>query len=191
MSSDEPVTIVDREVLKVLSTDTRMDILKMLSKGDRTPSFIGKKLGKTSSTIVEHLDVLVRVGLVKKLESPGKKWVFYSLTERGEGIVKTRTRRLIIILATSLFALLGSIGSFGWHFYTQSAVYVPRAMEGIEEIAKGPPFLNVTTTTVREFVTTLTTQPVYLYLAVILFIISGVGFVVYFYKKSKFKEVKI
>lgn len=69
MSTDEPVTIVDREVLKVLSTDTRMDILKMLSKGDRTPSFIGKKLGKTSSTIVEHLDILVKVGLVKKLES--------------------------------------------------------------------------------------------------------------------------
>ncbi len=191
MSRDEPVTIVDREVLKVLSTDTRMDILKMLSKGDRTPSFLGKKLGKSSSTIVEHLDVLTKVGLVKKLESPGKKWVFYSLTERGEGIVKTKTRRLIIILATSLFALLGSIGSFGFHFYTEGTLYAPRAMGGIEEVAKAPPVLNVTTTTVREVATQLTTQPIYLYLAIVLLVISAIGFIIYFYKKSKFKEVKI
>jgi len=185
MTKDEPVTIVDREVLKVLSTDTRMDILKMLSEGGRTPSFIGKKLGKSSSTIVEHLDVLTKVGLVKKLESPGKKWVFYSLTERGEGIVKTRTRRLIIILATSLFALLGSIGSFGLHFYTQDAIYAQRAMEGVGEVAKAPSALNVTTTTIEEFITPLVTQPVYLYLAIVLFAISIIGFIVYFYKKIK------
>lgn len=189
MSTDEPVTIVDREVLKVLSADTRMDILKMLSKGDRTPSFLGKKLGKTSSTIVEHLDILVKVGLVKKLESPGKKWVFYSLTERGEGIVKTKTRRLIIILATSLFALLGSIGSFGFHFYTQSAVYAPRAMGGIDEVAKAPSVLNATTTTIGEFISPLTTQPIYLYLSIVLLVISAIGFMVYFYKKLKYQMV--
>jgi len=90
---EEPVTIIDRDVLKVLSVDTRMDILKELSAGDRTPSDLGKKLSKSDATIVEHLDVLCKHGLVKRIEQPGKKWVFYTLTERGYGIVSSKSRR--------------------------------------------------------------------------------------------------
>ena len=189
MSKDEPVTIVDRDVLKVLSTETRMDILKMLSKGNQTPSFIGKKLGKRSSTIVEHLDILKKACLVKKLESPGKKWVFYSLTEKGDGIVSSKSRRLIIILATSLFALLGSIVSFGMHI-SQQTVMLGRSMDDFgtaEKVMQVPDAINVTTTTIIEFVSSI--QPFYLQLTILLFIIATIGFIVYFYKKLK--EVKI
>ena len=104
---DEPVTIVDRDVLKVLSADTRMDILKELGQGSRTPSDLSKRLGKSNATIVEHLDTLVKVGLVKKIEQPGKKWIFYTLTEKGQGIITSKSRRLVIILAASFFALVG------------------------------------------------------------------------------------
>src|SRR3972149_8464836 len=99
---EEPVTIVDRDVLKVLSVDTRMDIIKLLSEGGRTPSFMSKKLNKSDATVVEHLNALVKAGLVKKVEQPGKKWVFYTLTDRGYGIIKSKSRRLVIILGTSL-----------------------------------------------------------------------------------------
>jgi DNA-binding transcriptional ArsR family regulator len=184
---DEPVTIVDRDVLKVLSADTRMDILKMLSKGDRTPSFIGKKLGKKSSTIVEHLDVLMKADLVKKIESPGKKWVFYTLTERGKGIVSSKSRRLIIILATSLFALLGSLASFVMHISQQTSLIRRIGQFGTDDkLMQVPEAINVTTTTVREFIPP-TNQP-YLYLTILLFVISTIGFIIYFYKRLK--EVK-
>jgi len=190
MSKDEPVTIVDRDVLKVLSTETRMDILKMLSKGNQTPSFIGKKLGKRSSTIVEHLDILKKAGLVKKLESPGKKWVFYSLTEKGNGIVSSKSRRLIIILATSFFALLGSLVSFGMHI-SQQTVILSRSMDNFgaaEKAMQAPEVINTTTTTIRKLVIP-TIQPFYLQLTILLFVIATIGFIVYFYKKLK--EVKI
>ncbi len=102
---EEPVTIVDRDVLKALSADTRMDILKVLADGGRMPSFIGKKLNKTDATIVEHLRALENAGLVKKVEQPGKKFVFYTLTERGIGIVSSKTKRLVVILSTSALTL--------------------------------------------------------------------------------------
>jgi DNA-binding HxlR family transcriptional regulator len=115
--TEEPVTIIDREVLKVLSVDTRMDILKMLSEGARTPSYLGKKLNKSDATIIEHLDKMAKAGLVAKTVSPGKKWIFYDLTERGRGIVSSKSRRLIIILATSFITLAGGVASFATYAY--------------------------------------------------------------------------
>lgn len=103
--ADEPVTIVDREVLKVLSADTRMDILKALAEGRRMPSYVARKLGKSDATIVEHLKAMERAGLVQKTSAPGKKWVFYSLTERGEGIIGGKNRRLVIVIALSILVV--------------------------------------------------------------------------------------
>ncbi len=108
---EEQVTIVDRDILKVISVDTRMDILKILSEGERNPSFISKQLHKSDSTIIEHLETLRKAGLVKKVETPGKKWVFYTLTERGQGIISSKNRRLVIILGISLLSLAGGIAN--------------------------------------------------------------------------------
>ena len=167
---EEPVTIVDREVLKVLSVDTRMDILKILSEGGRTPSFIGDKLNKSDATIVEHLEKLEKAGLVKRTEQPGKKWVFYSLTDRGHGIISSKSRRLVIILATSLLGIFGGLLSFT-QYYVQSSYSMraaPSLMAG-KELAQ----------------TVQTVQPTLLYLSLILFAISFFGLAFYFIQKSK------
>lgn len=169
---DEPVTIVDREVLKVLSAETRMDILKELSRGDRTPSDLSKKLNKSNATIVEHLDILAKAGLVKKLESPGKKWVFYTLTERGIGIVSSKSKRLIIILATSVLSLAGGFISFAQ--YIQSSYYAAMRAPAVAEAEK------VVTPVVVQ-------MPAFLYLSIALFAVSIIGFTFYFFKNQKLK----
>jgi DNA-binding transcriptional ArsR family regulator len=168
---EEPVTIVDRDVLKVLSVDTRMDILKILSEGGRTPSFISKKLDKSDATIVEHLEKLEKAGLVKKVEQSGKKWVFYTLTDRGHGIVSTKSRRLVIVLATSVFSLVGGFVSFAKYFY--QSTYYESVQAPLLETGKG--IAEVTTTT----------TPLFMYLSIILFVISTIGFTFYFIQKSK------
>ena len=179
---EEPVTIVDRDVLKVLSVDTRMDIIKELSQGDRTPSDLGKRLKKSSSTIVEHLEMLTKAGLVKKVEQPGKKWIFYTLTEKGYGIISSRSRRLIIILTSSFFGLfLGGAGILYNLFYTSASLsrYInePLASSGASEIAK-----DATTSIVQE---NLIVQMLFAYLPTALIAISLVGITYYFYKRSK------
>ncbi len=167
---EEPVTIVDRDVLKVLSVDTRMDILKQLSQGSRTPSDLSKMLRKSNSTIVEHLDVLVKAGLVKKIEQPGKKWIFYTLTDRGYGIISSKSRRLIIILATSLFAIVG--GLFSLNLYSSQYSTFRIATEAMEAPAQAIPSM---------------TSPFLLYLSAVLFGIGIAGLIFYLFQKMKFK----
>jgi len=180
---DEPVTIVDREVLKVLSNETRMDILKLLSEGGRNPSFVAKKLKKSDATIVEHLQTLEKVGLVKKTVSPGKKWVFYSLTERGQGIVSSRSRRLVIILATSFIAFAGGFMSLGRYFITQFYYF------GAMEAAKAP---AAETAAEEVFGRALISHPqMFLYVSIVLFAIGLALLGFYFYKKLKIKGMKI
>ena len=194
---DEPVTIVDRDVLKVISAETRMDILKILSEGKRTPSFVAKKLKKSDATIVEHLNKLEKAGLVKKLEVSGKKFIFYSLTERGTGIVSSKSRRLVIILTTSLIVLMASFGTFAGHLYmfdtfdlgARSFVATPEEVAGIatndsEQVSQSAGVLE-------NISTTLTQQPVLLYTSITLLVISLVGFGFYFYKKSKINVMGI
>lgn len=110
--SDDPVTIVDRDVLKALSADTRMDIMKALAEGRRMPSWVARKLGKSDATIVEHLKALERAGLVKRTSAPGKKWVFYSLTEKGDGIISGRNRKLVIVIALSILVVFAGASMF-------------------------------------------------------------------------------
>ncbi|MFH8080809.1 MAG: winged helix-turn-helix domain-containing protein [Candidatus Aenigmatarchaeota archaeon] len=76
--------MVKKDILKVLSCETKMNILKELSNGQKTPTDLSKKLGKSKSTIADHLDELTKLGLVGKYEEKGKKWVFYFLTKDGE-----------------------------------------------------------------------------------------------------------
>lgn len=176
---EEPVTIVDRDVLKVLSVDTRMDILKELSEGARTPSHLSKRLEKSDATIVEHLDILVKSGLVKRIEQPGRKWIFYTLTNRGIGIVSSKSKRLIIILSTSVLALIGGFISFGKYYLTQFGHKM--AME-----AARAPMVGA-----GEGVVPAVQIPTYLYLSIIFFAISVPGFIFYSAQKSKFKKMRV
>ncbi|MFH1284979.1 MAG: winged helix-turn-helix domain-containing protein [Candidatus Micrarchaeota archaeon] len=76
------------ELYKTLSSDTRLGILKELNEGERTPTDLSTRLGKSKATISEHLDRLVDVQLVEKEEKEGRKWVFYKLTFKGKEAVK-------------------------------------------------------------------------------------------------------
>lgn len=170
---EEPVTIVDRDVLKVLAVDTRMDIIKELSQGNRTPSDLSKKLKKSDATIVEHLNTLYKAGLVSRIEQPGKKWVFYTLTERGYGIIKSKSRKLIIILSTSI--LSGAIGfvGFGKYLLGQGQLYVAEKVSAPALAEKGA--------------ATITQTPWLLYFSIGFIAISFIGIGLYFVQKSRIK----
>ncbi len=166
---EEPVTIVDRDVLKVLAVDTRMDILKELSQGDRTPSYLSGRLKKSDATIVEHLEVLSKAGLVKKIEQPGKKWIFYTLTDQGYGIIASKSRKLVIILATSLISMAGGVVGFLNYSY-QGSYYTSQPLA--TEIGK----------TAADAVVTIP-WPLYLSYGLVIVGLAGIGF--YFYQKLK------
>ncbi|HKZ45118.1 MAG TPA: DUF2330 domain-containing protein [archaeon] len=124
---DDPETVIDHKMLKVLADDTRMGIVKELSRNPMTPSDLGRRLSKSNATIVEHLDKLRDSGLVKKIESPGRKWVFYELTDSGISIVSSKSRRIVIIFAVSFLALMLVGSLLGSMFYQQAGTLISRA----------------------------------------------------------------
>jgi DNA-binding transcriptional ArsR family regulator len=172
---EEPVTIIDRDVLKVLSVDTRMDIIKILSEGARTPSDIGKKLHKSDATIVEHLNTMMKTGLIKKIEEPGKKWVFYTLTERGRGIISSKSRRLIIILSISLLVLLG--GAF---------TFVNPLLQTFQAstLRQNLPAATEKSLTAGAGSSAISTTQIYQYISLIFIFVGILGLVYYVYRRN-------
>ena len=96
---------IDRKTLKALAADTRLDILKSLSKRRKMPSELSKELDLAASTITEHLDRLEEAGLIRR-EETGHKWIYYQLTEKGESLVKPRVPiQFILVLGLSLLII--------------------------------------------------------------------------------------
>ena len=174
----EPITIIDRDVLKVLSAETRMDILKEIYKGSRWPSDLGKLLNKKDSTIVEHLEALVKVGLVKKLEQPGKKWIFYSLTDKGESIISSKSKRLVIILSISILSIAGGLFSL-FTYQKQKMIAGITIQQKVQEAASAPAIAQ------QAIMPTYTPTPLYLYIAIILFVLGLIGITFYLIKQHK------
>jgi DNA-binding transcriptional ArsR family regulator len=96
---------IDRKTLKALAADTRLDILKSLGKRRKMPSELSKELGLAVPTVTEHLNRLEDAGLIRR-EETGHKWVYYNLTEKGDGLVRPRISvQFVIVLSLSLLII--------------------------------------------------------------------------------------
>ena len=71
------------EIHRMLGSESRADILTILSEGEKNLTYISNELGKSKATTVEHLEKLVSARLVEKDASPERKFVFYRLTSQG------------------------------------------------------------------------------------------------------------
>ncbi|MFA6907504.1 MAG: winged helix-turn-helix domain-containing protein [Candidatus Micrarchaeia archaeon] len=80
-SRQEP--LLDAAAEKLLDNPTRAGIMEELSSADKIPTDISSKLGKSKAAVVEHLAALSEAGLVERVATPGKKFVFYKLTQKG------------------------------------------------------------------------------------------------------------
>jgi len=102
---------LDLNLIKAISSDKRIDILKLLNKGRKTPTDIAKELHLSTPTVLEHLDKLIENNLVKRIEE-GRKWKYYSLTDKGELLVNSNNSkrqipvRIFITLGIGLLMLL-------------------------------------------------------------------------------------
>lgn len=113
-SIDLAVSLDDRGI-QALASDTRRKILKMLLDKKITASDVSRKLGKHVTTVTEHLELLVREGFVSRHGSPSEKFVFYSLTEKGEQLVRFNGAVIILfVIGTLAIMTLVLGGSFIW-----------------------------------------------------------------------------
>ncbi|MEM5790670.1 MAG: DUF5667 domain-containing protein [Candidatus Aenigmatarchaeota archaeon] len=97
---------IQRNLLKTIIADTRVEILKALEIRPMTASELSKKLKKHVTTVSEHLDLLKNSNLVERLERPGRKWVYYKLTKEGKKVLHPESYRWIAIIAISFLLVL-------------------------------------------------------------------------------------
>ncbi len=82
--------MLDAATEKLLDNPTRAGIMEELSSADKIPTDISAKLGKSKASVVEHLSALMDAGLVERIATPGKKFVFYKLTQKGRQVLLRR-----------------------------------------------------------------------------------------------------
>lgn len=102
---------LDKESFKALAVDSRINILKELNKRRKTLSELSTCLNLGTSSVKEHLEILQKAELIKKIEE-GRKWKYYELTWKGKNIVDPTEAKIFITLAVSLLALTGAFYMF-------------------------------------------------------------------------------
>jgi len=101
---DEKITL-DKDVFRTLASETRVGIIKSLDKRRKTLSELSKQFEMSVSTIKEHLDNLVAVGLIVQMDE-GHKWKYYELTTKGKGILHPEDKKVWILLGISALGII-------------------------------------------------------------------------------------
>ncbi len=105
---------LDEELLKVLSSDTRREILRLLAERRMTGSELANRLGLGKPAVAEHLKRLTDVELIVRLDDPDRKWVYYELSPRGRSLLEPQRVRFYLVLGIAAIALaLGVALAFG------------------------------------------------------------------------------
>lgn len=111
--------ILDRQDFKVLSSDTRVSILKLLADRRHTSSELASKLGLSAPTIAEHVDLLHQAKLIE-MQDDGHKWKYYALSKKGKKLLAAEPQENILVLLTPLVIGLLGIALLGMSFLSNS-----------------------------------------------------------------------
>lgn len=106
---------IDRKTLKLLASETKLEILKNLGKSQLTLTDLSKTLDMAPSTIKEHLDDLSRAGLIMQKDE-GRKWKYYELTRTGKQITSPTEKRIYFLLGISVISALFSLSMLSGKF---------------------------------------------------------------------------
>lgn len=107
---EEKVTI-DMGTLKAIVVESRLNILKLLSEKSYTLTDIANLLEMKPSTVKEHLDILVKAGLIEREETE-RKWKYYSLTFKGKMIAKPMEVRIMFMFGVTSIASIAAAAYF-------------------------------------------------------------------------------
>ena len=174
--------VIDKKILKALSIDARQEIIKMLSRRPYTASEIAKIMKRHVTTVTEHLQTLEEAGLVQKKES-NNKWVYYSLSNKGEHLFQPRYFTWVISLVISLVAFVGGLGSI----FFKPATYATQSAEKSVPVSTGMT-QQVTDETARV---AQTAPDLTVIIAIIIISLAVVGMLYSSYRIKKVKSIRI
>lgn len=105
----EEGALLDPQLFKVLASDRRQEILRLLGQRRMTPSELSRRLDLRKATVLEHLGRLVGSGLVRRCKEDGRLWVYYELTQQGTRLVQPARPRVALLLGSGLAAAAAGV----------------------------------------------------------------------------------
>ena len=176
--------VIDKKILKALSVDARQEIIKKLSKRPYTASELSKLINKHVTTVTEHLKNLEEAGLVKKNPSENK-WVYYSLSNKGERLFEPKYFTWIIVLSISFIAFIGGLGSI---FFNQNN-YATQTAE--KSMPAGAPLVQEASQEVAQRATDASSPDLTTAIAIIIISVAIVGMIYSIHRIKKTREVRV
>jgi len=79
--------MLNTDSFKALSSESRLSILKSLDQKDKTLTDLANELDLSLPTVKEHMDILLKAGLVLR-EDTERKWKYFSLTPDARRLLK-------------------------------------------------------------------------------------------------------
>ena len=180
------VEVIDKKILKALSVDARQEIIKKLSKRPYTASELSKLMNKHVTTVTEHLKNLEEAGLVQKKPSENK-WVYYSLSSKGERLFEPKYFTWIIVLSLSFVAFVGSLGSI---FFNPNSYAMQTAEKNLP--AAAPLAQETGQQIVQRTSDAATSAPdLTTVIAILIVSVAIVGMIYSSYRIKKMREVRV
>ncbi|MDX1611086.1 MAG: winged helix-turn-helix domain-containing protein, partial [Candidatus Thermoplasmatota archaeon] len=100
MPQDLPL---EPDLIKVLASDTRREILRLLRDRNMTVTELARALDLGKATVHEHLNKLTAAELVQRKEDD-RLWVYYELSPYGKRALNPQRTRFYLMVAVSVLA---------------------------------------------------------------------------------------
>jgi DNA-binding transcriptional ArsR family regulator len=177
---------LDKEAFKALASDTRLQILRSLDGKKMTVTELSSITNMNKATLHEHLSKLHAVGLVKRNEREGHKWVYYKLSWKGSSLLHPENNRIVVMFSTTLAVLIaGIIG--GYNYF--SAYFLPAQTEdGLMYVPKN---MDEAVLLGGESSSTFGPNPMFLYIAVGCMLLFTILFILSYKKYQLNKKPKL
>lgn len=124
---------ITKGTIKVLASDTRLEILKVLVKRRKIAADIAKMLDLAPSTVNEHMKILEEAGLIKRKDT-GHKWIYFEVTEDGRNLVQPRSpMQFVLVLCLGVIMML--VGGFKNFMAAPVQTFAEPVMEKADNVA--------------------------------------------------------
>jgi len=100
---------LDDALLKVLSSESRREILRLLRERRMTGAELATRLDLGKPAVAEHLKKLQEAELIERFDDPERRWVYYNLSSRGRGILEPQRVRFYLVMAVAALGLMVGI----------------------------------------------------------------------------------
>jgi len=101
--------ILSSKDFKTLSSDTRVQIMKLLAARNHNLTELSAKLGIALPSVKQHINILLESSLII-LSDSSHKWKYYSLSRKGKMLLEpegSQGSQIMIVLSSSLIGLVG------------------------------------------------------------------------------------